>query len=144
MMKNGGKWALGALLVASSPTQAEINMTEGFWETVVTISIGRGFFPVPAIKSSKCLTRADPIPNSETNMRCQKLEQNVQGNDVTWRMQCSDERATMEGIGKITYAGTRFNGEMKMLVSERGTDRRMDMKYILRGERLRACDVPAQ
>lgn len=144
MMKHGKKWVCAALLAAATPAQAELNMVEGYWETVVTIAIGGGAFPVPAIKSSKCLTRADPIPNSQTNMNCQKVEQNVQGNDVSWRLRCSDDKAVMEGAGKITFAGERFNGEMKMLVSERGSNRRVDMKYILRGERLRACDAPAR
>lgn len=130
--------------ITAAPAQAELDMKEGYWETVVTISVRGGVFPVPAIKSSKCLTRADPIPNSQGNMRCQMLDQRVVGNDVLWRVQCRDDKATMEGSGKVTYAGERFLGEMNMQVSERVSNRRVDMKYILRGERLRACDAQAR
>lgn len=134
-----------ALGIAAVPAQAELDMKEGYWETVVTLSVGGGVFPVPAIKSSKCLTRADPIPNSQgDNMRCQMSDRRVVGNDVSWRVQCGDEKAAMEGSGKVTYAGERFAGEMNMQVNERGSNRRVDMKYILRGERLRACDAPTR
>src|SRR3569832_2534990 len=86
------KYAICAMMLTlgstAAPAQAELDMKEGYWVTVVTISVGGGGFPVPAIKSSKCLTRADPIPNSQWNMRCQMLDQRVMGNDVLWRVQC--------------------------------------------------------
>src|SRR3569833_2464969 len=108
------KYAICAMMltlgITAAPAQAELDMKEGYWETVVTISVGGGVFPVPAIKSSKCLTRADPIPNSQGNMRCQMLDQRVMGNDVLWRVQCRDDKATMEGSGKVTYAGERGMG----------------------------------
>lgn len=137
--------AILVLAIMAAPAHAELNMQEGYWETVVTISVGGGIFPVPAIKSSKCITRADPIPNSQgETMRCQVSDQRVVGNDVSWRVRCSDEKAIMEGSGKVTYAGHRFAGEMNLQLNQRESNRRVDMKYILRGERLRACDAPAR
>src|SRR3569833_3444331 len=59
------KYAICAMMltlgITAAPAQAELDMKEGYWETVVTISVGGGVLTVPAIKSSKCLTRSDPI-----------------------------------------------------------------------------------
>src|SRR3569833_1810715 len=130
------------LAATAAPAAAELNMTDGLWEMVVTISIRGGAFPVPAIKSSRCLTRADPIPNAQANMRCRVSDQRVEGNDVSWRVQCSDDKALMEGSGKVSYAGDKLNSELNMIVSERGGDRRVDMKGLRRGGRRRAGGGP--
>src|SRR3569623_2274931 len=130
-----------ALAAAAAPEEDGQNKHDGMWGTVGTISIRGGAFPVPAIKSSRCLTRADPIPNAQANMRCRVSDQRIEGNDVSWRVQCSDDKALMDGSGKLSYAGDKFNGELNMIESERGGARRVDMKYLLRGERLRACAV---
>lgn len=67
-MKSRGINRLGmALLMAAPlPAAAELNMVEGHWETIVQIQIKGGNFPIPAIKSSRCLTRNDPIPNAQS------------------------------------------------------------------------------
>src|SRR3569623_1791207 len=83
------KYAICAMMltlgITAAPAQAELDMKEGYWETVVTISVGGGIFAVE-----------------------------------------------------------RFMGEMNMQVSERASIRRVDLIYILRGERLRACDAQAR
>lgn len=142
-MKSRGINRLGmALLIVAPPSAAaELNMVEGHWETIVQIQIKGGNFPIPAIKSSRCLTRNDPIPNAQSNMRCQISDRAVVGNDVSWRVQCSDEQATMEGTGKVTYAGESFKGGMDMRVSKVGGEESMEIKYTLRGNRVRACDA---
>ena len=144
MMSLRGTVMLGAALMASVslPVAAELDMVDGHWETIVQVQIQGSNFPVPAIKSSRCLTRDDPVPNAQSNMRCQVSEQTVSGNDVSWRVRCGDDKATMNGAGKVTYAGESFTGEMDMLVEENAGDRSMQIKYVLRGTRLRACDAP--
>lgn len=141
----GIKRHIGALAVwfaaALPAAQAELDMVEGYWETTANITIRGGAFPVPAVKSAKCLTRADPLPNSQQNMRCRVTDRRIEGDDVSWRVECSDDKATTTGRGRVTYAGTRFSGELDLLIRERGSDRKVDMKYQLRGERVRACDA---
>ncbi len=144
MMSLRGTIILGAALMASVslPVAAELDMVEGHWETIVQVQIQGSNFPVPAIKSSRCLTRDDPVPNAQSNMRCQVSEQTVNGNDVSWRVQCGDDKATMNGAGKVTYAGDSFSGVLDMQISEIKGDRSMQIKYTLGGTRLRACDAP--
>jgi hypothetical protein len=124
-------------VVAAAP----INLKEGWWETNVVVEVEGGSFPMPAIRSSKCLTQQDPIPNSvQSNMQCQVTDHNITGDVVNWRIECGDERATMEGVGKITFTGDSYDGNMDVIIKENGGDRSVKMKYIMHGDRQGNCD----
>ncbi len=137
-------WALLAIFVCPSVVMAEgdLNLEEGYWETMVTIGI-EGGLPLPAIKSSKCITLQDPLPNSvvSSKMDCRVFDKNIVGNDVSWRLECSDEKGKMEGRGKITYAGDKFKGKMEALVTQNENDRHAKLEYVMKGERVRACEA---
>jgi len=136
------RWALLAITVCPAMAAAEeLNLVEGYWETVVTVHLSGVFMPMPAIKSGKCITRQDPLPNTaQSGSRCRISDKTVSGNDVSWRVECVDDKGRMEGRGKITYAGETFNGGMDVLVTETVGDRRAKMQYVMRGDRVRACD----
>jgi hypothetical protein len=137
--------ALFVMVLYSGLALAEerLNLVEGYWDTFVTIRVQGGILPVPAIKSSKCLTLQDPLPNStkKTGMNCQIFDKASAGNDVSWRVECADDKGRMEGQGKITYAGTTFEGGMDMSVQEIGGDRHLTMHYVMHGERVGTCDA---
>jgi hypothetical protein len=138
-------WAVLASLVfpGMAISADSLNLEEGYWDTYVTIRVQGGILPVPAIKSSKCITRQDPLPNSthSSRMKCNVFDKAVVGNDVSWRIECADDKGKMEGAGKITYAGRTFDGGMDMLVTEIGGDRRLKLNYAMHGERVRSCDA---
>ena len=121
-----------------------LNLVEGYWETYVTIRVQGGLLPVPAIKSSKCITREDPLPNSveSSRMKCRVFDKSIVGNDVSWRIECGDDKGKMAGEGKITYAGDKFNGKMEVLVTQVEDDRHAKLEYVMKGERVRACGEP--
>lgn len=135
--------ALLALVVCPGAVTAagDLNLVQGYWETDVTIRMQGGFLPVPAIKSAKCITRQDPLPNSveSSRMQCRVFDKSIIGNDVSWRIECGDEKGKMEGKGKITYAGVSFSGAMDVLVTELGGDRHAKLKYVMKGKRVRDC-----
>jgi hypothetical protein len=137
-------WAISVCILSPGLTSAEeaLNLVEGYWDTYVTIRVHGGILPVPAIKSSKCITRQDPLPNSSntSSMSCRIFDKSIVGNDVSWRIECADDKGKMEGKGKITYAGRTFDGGMDMAVQEIGGDRHLNMQYAMHGERVRACD----
>jgi hypothetical protein len=137
-------WAISVCILSPGLTSAEeaLNLVEGYWDTYVTIRVHGGILPVPAIKSSKCITRQDPLPNSsnKSSMSCRIFDNSIVGNDVSWRIECADDKGKMEGKGKITYAGRTFDGGMDMAVQEIGGDRHLNMQYAMHGERVRACD----
>jgi hypothetical protein len=132
---------LPALASAAQP----LNLDDGYWDTYVTIRVHGGVLPVPAIKSSKCITRDDPIPNSTVSARlnCRIFDKQVAGNDVSWRLECADDKGRMDGQGKITYAGKTFDGGMDMEVTEIKGDRHLELNYAMHGERVGACDAAA-
>ena len=135
---------LAVIIIYSGIASAaeNLNLVEGYWETYVTIRIKGGLLPVPAIKSSKCITREDPLPNSVESgrMRCRVSDKAIVGNDVSWRIECGDEKGKMEGQGKITYAGDKFQGKMEVLVRQFEDDRHAELEYDMKGERVRSCE----
>ena len=137
------RWVTLALIVYPHVVMAagDLDLKEGYWETSVTIRIQGGLLPVPAIKSAKCITRQDPLPNSveSSKMHCRVFDKSISGNDVSWRLECGDEKGKMEGQGKITYAGEMFNGKMEVLVTQVEDDRQAKLEYVMKGERVRAC-----
>lgn len=142
-----GRKAAGWMLAAAVwlPTMVSaadgLNLDDGYWDTTVTIRVQGGILPVPAIKSSKCITHDDPIPNSTNSphLNCRIFDKQIRGNDVSWRLECADEKGRMEGQGKITYAGKTFDGGMEMEVSQLKGDRHIKLIYAMHGERVRAC-----
>ncbi len=141
-------WSLLAIALypGQIPAADGINLVEGYWDTYVTIRVPGGVLPLPAIKSSKCITMQDPLPNSsnKAGMSCRVFDKIIAGNDVSWRLECADAKGRMEGQGKITYAGRTFDGGMDIAVQEIGGDRHLKMRYVMRGERVRACDAAPQ
>lgn len=138
------RWAVLAILFYSGLVTAadSLNLTEGYWDTYVAIGIQGGIMPLPAIKSSKCITRQDPLPNSiQSGMHCRIFDKSIAGNDVSWRIECADDKGKMEGRGKITYAGDSFEGGMDVQIAEIGGDRRAEMRYSMRGKRVGACEA---
>ena len=143
MLSKPARWAVLAIFIypGAVATAGDLNLTEGYWETSVTIRIEGGFMPVPAIKSSKCITHEDPLPNSvkSSSMNCRVFDQAIEGNDVSWRLECGDAKGTMQGQGKITYAGESYSGEMEVLVTEIGGNRHAKLEYLMKGSRVRDC-----
>lgn len=139
------RWVALGLLAYShvSVAEGELNLEDGYWETVVTIRVQGGLLPVPAIKSAKCITHQDPLPNSveSSRMHCRVFDKAIAGNDVTWRLECGDEKGKMEGQGKITYAGDRFKGKMDVSVTQIEDHRHARLEYDMKGERVRDCDA---
>jgi Protein of unknown function (DUF3617) len=136
------RWVMVAVCIYSGVAAAGgLNLEEGYWETHVSIGIQGGILAVPAIKSGKCITRQDPLPNSveSSRMHCRVFDKSIVGNDVSWRLECGDEKGKMEGQGKITYAGDSFSGKMEVLVTEIGGDRHAKLEYVMKGERAREC-----
>lgn len=135
----------GALLLPLVAAADGLDLKEGYWETTISIHVQGGIFPVPAIKSSKCISKEDPVPNStKPSQRCHVSHQTVDGNEVSWRIECADDKGKMVGDGKITYAGNTFDGGMDVAISEIGGDRHVNMRYEMHGERTKACGAGLQ
>jgi hypothetical protein len=54
--------------------------------------------------------------NTQPGQECAITETKTIGNTISWTMECKGSQGEMKGVGKITYAGDTFEGEMSMSV----------------------------
>lgn len=136
-----------ALLGLAVPlvANAEINIQEGQWKTVIGIAIETpGIrFPLPSVKfvTSTCLTQKDPVPNTaQNNQKCETTDYQVIGSTASWTSRCVDKDSTTEGNGEIVYKDTTYEGTMHM--TKTFSDPRMQhvkLIYTLNGNRAGKC-----
>ena len=105
--------ALIILLTVSSISFAgsKPNMREGLWEiTSKTEMAGMPVEMLP-VTFTQCLTEKDLVPqNSQPDQQCKITDVKVNGNTVSWAIQCETQGNEMKGAGKITYNGDSFEG----------------------------------
>ena len=134
------------LLLAGSPGTvfaAGPDFKEGAWDVSYRMEVVGMPFPMPPITARKtmCLDKNNYVPdNSQQGQECKVSDQKVNGNTVTWTMRCRAQQRTIEGQGKITYKGDRYDGEMDAkLISDDNQGPAVGYKYIMQGQRLGAC-----
>lgn len=118
---------------------AQIAAREGKWEITVEMEMPGMPMKLPATKVTQCLTKedlADPGKSAprgpKDNSNCQTSDYKVDGNKVTWSMECKGKEA-MTGTGEIVFAADSYDGWMKIVTA--GTE--MTMTYS--AERLGEC-----
>jgi hypothetical protein len=119
------------------------NFKEGEWGVSYQMEVVGMPFPMPPITARKtmCLDKNNYIPdNSQQGQECKISDRKVAGNTVTWTMRCQAQERTIEGHGKITYKGDRYDGVMDAkLVSDDNSGPVVGYKYTMQGQRLGAC-----
>jgi hypothetical protein len=88
-----------------------------------------------------CLDKNNFVPdNSQQGQECKISDQQVNGNTVTWTMRCRAQERTIEGRGKITYKGGRYDGVMDAkLITVDYQAPVVGYKYTMQGQRMGAC-----
>jgi hypothetical protein len=116
---------------------------EGKWGVSYRMEVEGMPFPMPPITARKtmCLNKNNFVPdNSQQGQECKISDQKVSGNTVTWTMLCYAQERTIEGQGKITYEGDRYDGVMDAkLISDDNSGPSVRYKYTMQGQRLGAC-----
>lgn len=125
------------VLAAALPTfAADSPMKPGKWQVTIQSDIPNMPFKMPPITMTTCITpeqAANPEPpKDKKNSDCKISDYKLDGNTVTWKMNC--EKQQMSGTGKITYSAESYEGVMKMQMG----DTEMTQKYT--GKLLGACD----
>ena len=91
-----------------------INFKPGKWEITSKMEMAGGM-NMTAQKSTQCLTKDNIVPqNTQPGQECVVAETKTTGNTITWTMECKGQQGNMKGVGKITYDGDTFKGEMIM------------------------------
>jgi hypothetical protein len=113
-------------------------MQEGKWEITTKMEMKGMPMEMPAMKHTMCLTSKDMVPQkAEKNQDCKMISNKVEGNTVTWVMQCKDKNGTIDSTGKITYKGDGFDGTLNVdLTNKEG---RQHMFQKMSGRRIGDC-----
>ncbi|HWR89117.1 MAG TPA: DUF3617 family protein [Dissulfurispiraceae bacterium] len=119
---------------ASKPAARAVNMQDGQWE--ITSSVDMPNLPAGASKPhtfTTCMNQKDNVPKSAEKSDCTMQESKIEGDTVTWTMVCKDSTSK----GKITYAGTSFDGQIQTTMKERGEA--MTVNMTMKGKHLGPC-----
>ena len=130
---------LGAALALAMIGAAQANMQEGNWEVTVKMEMVGMPFAMPAQIYNQCVTKKDLVPDmSQKDQSCIVKEQKVVGDTVSWRIECKGKDGTMDGEGRIKYAGTTYTGETQLRMTQRSGEV-MTMKSSMQGKHTGAC-----
>lgn len=105
----------------------------GKWQITTQMEIPGMPFKMPPVKFEMCLTAEDlkdpqkSVP-SDPKAKCTVSDYNVDGNTVTWTMDCPKQ--DMKGKGTITYTDDSYTGNMKMTVGEQEMTSKYSGKWL--------------
>jgi len=112
-------------------------MKPGKWE--VTMQMDMPGMQMPPRTITKCVTKEDAasvesaIPSGRNDSGCKLSDVTVDGNTVSWKMNCEERKVT--GEGRMTYEGDAYTGEVHM----KTPDHEMTIKHT--GKRVGECDA---
>ena len=110
------------------------NMKEGLWQITMTIEMPGMPMQMPPQTYTHCLTKKDMVPQKEEpNQECRMVKRDIEGDTVTWVMECKTSEGTAVFNGKVTYKGNSFEGIIKMKQSG------MEMTQNLKGKWIGEC-----
>jgi len=125
------------VLFAGSACTASPILEDGEWEMTTQMEMSgmpEGMPQLPAMVHRQCLSNDMMVPTQERrNQDCEKMEQKVSGNTVTWSMRCTTNGVVSEMNGESTYSGDTMKGTMHM------TSQGMEMTSHVTGKRIGSC-----
>lgn len=139
-MKRKVVWALSVLAFASPAWAIPLGIQPGFWEITTRMEIPGVPIEMPSHKLRRCYTKKDVEdlmrPGARQIQDCEIRDQKVDGNRVTWKMECRGEGA-MSGTGAVTVHPTSFRGTIKGSMKQgRAT---LEMTQAVSGRRIGDC-----
>lgn len=127
----------------SGVLSAAPNFKEGEWGVRYRMEVVGAPFPMPPItvRKSMCLNAGNYVPDTaQEGQDCKVSDTKVNGDTVSWTLNCRAREGTIEGQGKITYKGASYDGRMDAkLVSNGNPGAPIRYRYTMQGERLGAC-----
>jgi hypothetical protein len=103
---------LSALLLRAAPAMAETNIQEGLWEITIRMElVGMTSGPAAPVASMHCLKDGSQVPQLlQKDSSCRITETKTAGDSVSWKMKCEAGEGSIDGSGRMTYRGGRFDG----------------------------------
>jgi hypothetical protein len=111
------------------------NMNAGLWE--ITIKTEMPGMEMAPIKHTQCLTEKDFVPQGpqQPGQECEITDVKVDGDTVTWVLECESPGGKMKGTGTTTYSGDSFKGTMEMVMPQTN----MKITTHMSGKRIGEC-----
>ena len=131
---------LSTLLPPAAPAMAETGFRPGLWE----ISVRTELVGVPANKAAPttgthCLKDESQIPQIlQKDRSCRVTDRKIEGDRVSWKMKCEAGEGSMDGGGRMTYRGVRFDGVIS-LTMRRPDAGPLKIRQHVSGRRLGDC-----
>jgi hypothetical protein len=126
--------AIVPMFLAPNNVAKAQNMKEGLWEITTTMEMPGMPTQMPPQIHRHCLTKKDMVPQKEDpNQDCKMTSHSVNGDTVTWVVECKTDEGTAVSNGKVTYRGDTFEGVMKMKHAG------MEMTQNLKGKWIGPC-----
>jgi hypothetical protein len=122
------------------PALGWAGMEEGNWEVTVKMEMAGMPFPLPPTQHNQCVTKKDVVPDmSRQDQSCIVRDQKIVGDTVTWRVQCKSAEGTMDGEGRIKYAGRTYDGAMQARMTDKSGGEAMTIRYTMQGRHTGPC-----
>ena len=139
-----GVWSVVVLMAPAGVALAAVpDFKEGQWSVQYSMEVTGMPFKMPPLtgKRSTCLTKQNFVPdNTQAGQQCQTKDVQVTGNVVTWTMHCKAQEGTIDGQGRVTFKGDRYEGNMDAkMVSMTSPGIPVNYRYTMQGEREGAC-----
>ena len=113
---------------------AGVNMQPGMWEWSMTMEMPGMPMAMPPTVYSSCVTKSDLVPKqSAKDDRCKTLKNEIKGNSVSWKIECSSAGGVATSEGTMSYSGSTARGEIQS--STQG----MTMMSKITGRRTGSC-----
>jgi hypothetical protein len=111
------------------------NMQEGLWEITIKMEMPGMPMSMPPMTYTQCITNENMVPSGSPQQaeECKITNTKVEGNTVTWVMECDSPEGKARSTGKITYSGDTFKGTIKMKMQD------METIQYLSGKRIGDC-----
>ena len=142
-MKNSNLHLAAALLLAASATaSAAPNIQDGLWEITTKTEMQGMPMAMPTVKHTACLSQKDAVPQKpEKDQKCRITSNKIEGNTVTWGMECRDKGQVIRSSGKVSYSGSSFSGTSHTTIEQPG-EGKMQMTNHMSGKRIGDCKQP--
>lgn len=141
-MKKNPILSITALLFAlPASVWAAPNLQDGLWEITSRIEV-QGMpmaMQMAPVKHTACLTQKDAVPQkAEKDQQCKILNNHIDGNTVSWSMECREKGQVVTSSGKVTYAGTSFSGSSQTTIEQPGQGK-VQINNPMSGKRIGNC-----
>ena len=131
-------FAVFVYLITVSAAMA-IDMNDGKWEITSQAEMPGMPIQMPATTTTQCLTKSQPAPAPpQMPAGCKIPDFKINGNTVTWSVDCKQQDPPMVSKGTITYRGDSFEGvvENEMV----GKEGKMNVTVHMKGKRIGPCN----